>query len=74
MAYKLIEAKQRPYANADVCELICDTNTDVLKFLCDTDADVANLPQCCPSSTAVSISTGNIYVVNASGQWVKFGG
>lgn len=74
MAYKLIEAKHRLHANTDVDDFICNTDTDVCKFLCDTDADIANLPQCCPSSMAVSISTGNIYVVNASGQWVKFGG
>ena len=63
MAYKVINEKYCPYNDAEVCE-----------FICDTDADFANLPQCCTGSTAVSVATGNIRVVNASGQWVKFGG
>lgn len=44
------------------------------EYICDTEADVANLPKCCPGSTAVVVATGNLYVVNASYQWVKFGG
>lgn len=44
------------------------------EFILDTEADVAELPECCPGSTALVCSTGNVYIVNASGQWVKFGG
>ena len=44
------------------------------EFILDTEADVAELPECCSGSTALVCSTGNVYIVNASGQWVKFGG
>lgn len=44
------------------------------EFICDTDADFADLPKAYAGSTAVSVETGNVYVVNASGEWVKFGG
>ena len=44
------------------------------EFICDTEADVENLPQCCPMSTAVVADSGSVYIVNASGNWVKFGG
>lgn len=43
-------------------------------FICDTTADVKNLPKCLPGSQAVVIATGDLYVVNASGEWAKFGG
>lgn len=46
----------------------------VFEFIADTESDVVNLPQCKPSSTALVCATGNVYIVNASGQWVKFGG
>jgi hypothetical protein len=46
----------------------------VFEFIADTEADVASLPQCKPSSTALVCATGNVYIVNASGEWVKFGG
>ena len=42
-------------------------------FLMDTDADVVDLPQCCVGSGAVAVNTGNVYIVNASGEWVAFG-
>lgn len=42
-------------------------------FICDTDTDAAYLPNCCAGSSALVPSSGNIYVVNASGQWVEFG-
>lgn len=63
MAYKLIDQTYRPYVNAPLCE-----------YLCDTDADFADLPKCCTGSTAVSVATANVKVVNASGNWVDFGG
>ena len=44
------------------------------EFICDTDADLENLPSCCVGSSAVSIESGKVYVVNTSGEWVAFGG
>ena len=44
------------------------------EFVCDTEADIANLPECMCGATALVISTGDIYIVNATGKWVKFGG
>jgi hypothetical protein len=44
------------------------------EFICDTDADVKNLPACCAGSSALVLATGKIFVVNASGNWVEFGG
>lgn len=43
-------------------------------FTCDTADDVATLPKCLPGSQAVVIATGDLYVANSSGEWVKFGG
>lgn len=63
MAIKLINERYCPYVGEEVRE-----------FICDTEEDVASLPQCCSQSTALVCSTGDVYIVNASGQWVKFGG
>lgn len=63
MAWKLIDVRVNPL-----------TNKDHNEFICDTDADFADLPKCNPGDTAVSTATGNVYVVNASGNWVAFGG
>lgn len=39
-------------------------------FVMDSDSDASKLPDCCPGSTAVVASSGgNIYMVNASGEW-----
>ena len=46
----------------------------VKEYICDTDADVADLPQSCPGSTALVCSSGKVYIVNASSNWVEFGG
>ena len=44
-------------------------------FIIDTDEDAANLPQTCAAgSTALSCGSGNVFIVNASGNWVKLGG
>lgn len=43
------------------------------EFICDTDLDFLQLPKCDPGSTAVSIASGIVYIVNASGKWVEFG-
>lgn len=44
------------------------------EFICDTESDVENLPQCMCGATALVVETGDAYVVNASGVWVKIGG
>lgn len=43
------------------------------EYIVDSDADFANLPKAAPGSTALSPS-GTVMIVNASGDWVKFGG
>lgn len=53
---------------------VVDTNVYKKNFICDSEADIANLPECLPGSQAVVVTTGALYVVNASGDWVKFGG
>jgi hypothetical protein len=63
MAYKLIKETYCPYADSSRKE-----------FICDTDDDFANLPPCCVGSSAVSINSGRVMVVNASGEWATFGG
>ena len=63
MAHKLIDTKVNPW-----------TNKEHQEFICDTDADFANLPKGNPGDTAVSAATCNVKVVNASGNWVDFGG
>lgn len=42
------------------------------EYLCDTDADLANLPVSPIGSTAISIESGSVRVVNTSGEWVAF--
>ncbi len=40
------------------------------QFVIDSPDDAANLPKCCPGSTAiVAAKDGAMYMVNASGQW-----
>lgn len=43
------------------------------KFVCDTEADIVDLPSCSIGSMATIINTGDVYVVNGNGKWVKFG-
>lgn len=62
MAIKLINKEWCAYADDFRCE-----------FIVDSDADFENLPSACPGSMAVSPS-GAVKIVNASGQWVAFGG
>lgn len=62
MAIKLVEMKYR--SCMDDC---------VKKYIVDEDADLENLPKSAPSSTALSPS-GKMKIVNASGEWVEFGG
>ena len=63
MAVKLINREWNEHINSYQHE-----------YICDTEDDVATLPTCCSSSSALVVSTGNVYVVNASGEWVAFGG
>lgn len=63
MAYKLVDETYCPYARDNRKE-----------FICDTDADIESLPNCCVGSTAVSIESGNVFIVNTNGEWVAFGG
>lgn len=69
MAIKMINKRYCTQADGD--KYVCE-------FICDTEDDAANLqtehPECSTGSTAVVCNTGDVYVVNASGQWVKFGG
>lgn len=59
MAYKLIDH-----------EWCAELDSYRQSFIVDTDADIANLPKCCPGSTAlVADKGGAIYMVNASGEW-----
>ena len=52
----------------------CAFNDDYrIEYICDTEGDVANLPPSCVGSTAV-LPSGKVYIVNASGNWVVFGG
>ena len=44
-------------------------------YIIDTDADVANLPKTCAAgSIAISCASGKVFIVNASHNWVEFGG
>ena len=42
------------------------------EFIVDTDADFENLPKACTGSAAISLASGNVRVVNTSGEWVPF--
>ena len=60
MAYKIV--KREWSADDFRCEIIVDSN-----------ADFENLPRACVGSVALSPS-GDMMIVNASGEWVKMGG
>lgn len=61
MAFKMIDSNYCPYVAA--------YRED---YICDTDEDFANLPKCCTGSTAVSIKSGAIRMVDTNGDWVAF--
>ena len=45
---------------------------NICEFVLDSEEDVAQLPKCAPSSMAIVVTEGlPIYMVNASGEWVK---
>lgn len=56
--------------NKEYCPFVDEYKSE---FICDTDEDFANLPKCCTGSTAVSLQSGKIRVVNTVGEWVPFG-
>lgn len=62
MAIQLVKREYCEHAD----DYICD-------FIVDSTEDLENLPECCAGSTALSPS-GDIYMVNASNEWVEFGG
>lgn len=62
MAIKLINEKYCAYRNGKIAE-----------YICDTDADFEALPEACVGSTAVSIESASVRVVNTKGEWVPFG-
>ena len=55
-----------------------DGRTGIYEFICNTDSDVSSLPKNVEGvnagSVAVIASSATVYILNASGQWVKFGG
>lgn len=51
------------------------SNTPTREYVCDTASDVANLPSNVPAgSAALVIATGDVYVCNSQGTWIKLGG
>ena len=58
MAYKLVDS--------DWCSCVSDYRKE---YIVDTEADIANLPQCCAGSSALVVESGDVFIVNASGEW-----
>lgn len=48
-------------------------STTKKRFIADSEADISALPKCCTGSTAIVAEGGVVYMVNASGAWVKSG-
>lgn len=63
MAYKMVKREW--------CVCLKDYTKD---FIVDTEAEIADLPACCTGSSALVAESGAVYIVNASGDWVLFGG
>lgn len=61
MAIKLVFRDWSRVMGAYVCE-----------FVCDNDTDFSNLPSCATGSSAISVQSGAIRMVNASGEWAEF--
>lgn len=62
MAIKLVNKEWCAFGDDYKCE-----------YIVDTPDDFANLPKAATGSMAVA-PNGDVMVVNASGEWVKFGG
>lgn len=63
MAIKLVDQEWSPHLDAYIKE-----------YIVDGEADIAHLPECCVGSSALAVETATVYMVNASGEWVPFGG
>lgn len=63
MAIKLVAREYVPFLDDYKCD-----------FVVDTDSDFDKLPNACTGSTAVSVESGTVRVVNASDEWANFGG
>ena len=63
MAIKLMAREYVPSLDDYKCE-----------YIVDADSDFDELPDACAGSSAVSVETGAVRVVNASNKWAKFGG
>ena len=49
-----------------------DIQYDVNEYVCDSPEDIPNLPHLCAmGSTAIIISTAELYMKNSAGEWVK---
>jgi hypothetical protein len=44
------------------------------EYVADAESDVKDLPKSAAMSTCVVAESAKVYIVNASGEWVKFGG
>lgn len=45
---------------------------DINEYVCDSQEDIPNLPNhCAMGSTAIIISTSEVYMKNSNGEWVK---
>lgn len=49
-----------------------DSNFVKSEFMLDSEEDLASLPASHPGSTAIIPEAGQVYMVNASGDWVEF--
>lgn len=63
MAIKLVSREYVPFTDDYKCD-----------YIVDTDNDFKDLPTVGTGSSAVSVETGKVLVVNASGEWAVFGG
>lgn len=63
MAIKLVAREYVPFLDDYKCD-----------YVVDTDSDFGDLPHACTGSTAVSVESGSVRVVNASDEWANFGG
>lgn len=48
-----------------------DVTYGVNEYVCDTVDDLLTLPPCSMGSTAIIISTSEVYMRNGKGEWVK---
>lgn len=70
MAYCITDSRKKHGFDCPRIEAILDQDSD-LEALGVTDAEGKRFKA---GSTAIVVSTGNVYMMNASGEWVLFGG